>query len=373
MASQQTYSELGLRLKQAREAVGMSTRHVVTLLPKNITVSHVTLTNYEAGRHQAPLDLLAALADVYHRPINWFLERGPMLTGIRYRNKKSKIGVRELSRFEAIAQHWLGAYRRLDEWLGQPRRKRHFDIGETTGAEAATVVRKYLGLNDCDPVQSVVDVMEMAGIRVLELPTALAIDAMSARLGDEDVVVLNPNVPNDRSRLNTAHELGHVFFCDCGETKRVNYEVSEKRAFEFASHFLLTRRMLWEAFQGRSMVRLVQFKERFGISLAAMIYRAEAEKILSGRVAKQLWIEFAKRGWRRREPGRVSEDRATRFEQILEAVILKNNLTWQKAVTLTGVREDELRQRINLALGANEPTCSPEEGGDNKPFLRLVE
>ena len=58
MSNQRKYSELGLKLKQAREATGMSTRHVVILLPKNITISHVTLTNYEAGKHQAPLDIL---------------------------------------------------------------------------------------------------------------------------------------------------------------------------------------------------------------------------------------------------------------------------------------------------------------------------
>ena len=61
MSNQRKYSELGLKLKNAREAIGISTRHAVTLLPKNITISHVTLTNYEAGRHQAPLDILAGI------------------------------------------------------------------------------------------------------------------------------------------------------------------------------------------------------------------------------------------------------------------------------------------------------------------------
>ena len=374
MSNQIKYSELGLKLKQARKAVGMSTRHVVTLLPKNLTMSHVTLTNYESGKHQAPLDILAALADVYQRPINWFLEKRPMLTGIHYRNKKSKIGVRELTQFEAVAQQWLGAYRRLDEELNSIRRKRNFEIAaDVTGAEAATAVRKHLKLNESEPITSVVEVMEMAGIRVMEMPTNLAIDAMAAHLGEEDVVVLNTNVPNDRSRMNAVHELGHVLFRDYADPKPSNHNLLEKRAFEFASYFLLTKRMLQSAFRGKSMVRLVQFKERFGISLAAMIYRAESEGILSEHHAKQLWIEFSKRGWRREEPGHVKKDRATRFEQILESAIHKKSLTWQQAAKLTGIREDQLQQRLNLAIGMCEPMRFPEKGEDNNiQYLRTV-
>ena len=94
-----------------------------------------------------------------------------MLTGIHYRNKKSKIGVRELTQFEAVAQQWLGAYRRLDEEFNSIRRKQNFKIAaDETGAEVAAVVRKHLELKESDPITSVVEVMEMAGIRVMEMP-----------------------------------------------------------------------------------------------------------------------------------------------------------------------------------------------------------
>jgi Zn-dependent peptidase ImmA (M78 family) len=374
MDNQTNYTELGLKLKQAREATGMSTRVAVTLLPKNLMVSHVTLTNYESGKHQAPLDILAALADLYQRPINWFLEKSPTLTGIHYRNKKSKIGVHELTQFEAVAQQWLDAYRRLDEEFNSVRRKERFEIAaDGTGADAAAAVRKHLGLDKNEPITSVIEVMETAGIRVMEISTKLNIDAIAARFGEEDIVILNTNVPNDRSRMNAAHELGHVLFRDYADSTPSNYKLLENRAFEFASYFLLTKHMLRSAFLGRSMVRLVQFKERFGISLAAMIYRAEVEGILSNQRAKQLWIEFSKRGWRREEPGHVKKDRATRFEQILESAISKNKLTWQQAAKLTGIREDQLRERVNLAIDMCEPIRFPEKGeDDNIQYLRIV-
>ncbi len=374
MNNQMSYTELGFKLKQAREATGMSTRVAVTLLPKNLIVSHVTLTNYESGKHQAPLDILAALANLYQRPINWFLENSPTLTGIHYRNKKSKIGVHELAQFEAIAQQWLYAYRRLDEELSSMQSKYKFDISANgKGADVAMAIRKHLGLNESEPITSVIEVMEKAGIRVMGLPTELNIDAMAARFGEEDVVVLNTNVPNDRSRMNAAHELGHVLFRDYADSTSSNYKLLESRAFEFASYFLLTKRMLNDAFEGLSMVRLVQFKERYGISLAAMIYRAQVEGILSEDYAKWLWIEFSKRGWRKEEPGHVKKDRATRFEQILESAIHKKSLTWQQAAKITGIREDQLRQRVSQAIGVCEPLQFPEKGDDDDiQYLRPV-
>lgn len=168
------------------------------------------------------------------------------------------------------------------------------------------------------------------------------------------------------------HELGHILFSDYADSNLSNRNLLEKRAFEFASYFLLTKHMLRSAFYGKSMVRLVQFKERFGISLAAMIYRAEIEGILSGYKAKQLWVEFSKRGWRREEPGHIKKDRATRFEQKLESAIQQKYLTWQQAAKLTGIREDQLRQRVNLAIGLCEPMRSSEKGEDNILFLRLA-
>src|SRR5436853_5592356 len=110
------------------------------------------------------------------------------------------------------------------------------------------------------------------------------------------------------------------------------------------------------------MVRLVKFKETFGVSLAAMIFRAEKANILNARTAKHLWIEFAKRGWRKSEPGHVRADRATRFEQLLEGAITKGTITWRDAEAVTGIASDELNHRLRLAMGLEKG----EFGGDSE-------
>ena len=51
----------------------------------------------------------------------------------------------------------------------------------------------------------------------------------------------------------------------------------EAAAYEFACHLLIPESELRKAFDGRSAVRLLQAKEKFGISMAAMIYRDSHE------------------------------------------------------------------------------------------------
>src|SRR5439155_15332425 len=96
-----TNGPLARKLRQARLATGMSTRMVEMKLPAHSRVSHATIANFESGRSIPNMQVLAALADLYHRPLNWFLDRAPTLSGIRYRNLKSKVKVSERHAFEA--------------------------------------------------------------------------------------------------------------------------------------------------------------------------------------------------------------------------------------------------------------------------------
>jgi len=86
-------------------------------------------------------------------------------------------------------------------------------------------------------------------------------------------------------------------FCD-QETTEVT-KLDDQRAADFASHLPAPNGQLKECLQGKSMVRLVQFKERFGISLAAMVYRAENWLRDEART-KQLWLRSQPRVVNRR-------------------------------------------------------------------------
>ena len=318
------------------------------------------------------MDVLAALAQLYERPLNWFLEQGKTLTGIRYRNLKSRVRITDLHRFEADVQRWTDAYVALESRLGQPLAPSVFDFtlkNDSPSDDLSREVRRLLRLSDDEPIPSVVDVLEQFGVRVLENATDLRIDGLAARYGDEHIVVLNPSVSNDRSRMNAAHELAHILMGDC-DSDESESKAAEQSAFDFASHFLLQNSQLKRAFEGQSMVRLVQFKERFGISLAAMVYRAEKLGFITKPTAKMLWIEFARRGWKTKEPGCVRPDRATRFEQLIDHAVLSNRLSLKEVADISGVRPEAIRERLNYAMGVQANSVPEDEGTNTIQFPR---
>jgi len=370
-------AHLAEKLRQARLASGCSTRVIAERLSPKVKVSHATIANYEASRSQPTMDVLAALAVVYDRPLNWFLSKSLTLRNIRYRNRKSRVTQGELGRYEAQSIKWLEAYRATETTLKQPLKADlhnfHFEPGES-GKSAAKRLRKSLGLDPDQKIVSVAELLERLGVRAIELPTDIALDGMAANAGDEYAVILNSTVSSDRARLNAAHEVGHVLAGDCDHEDIDNEGPNEKRAFEFASHLLLTDDMLKEAFKSKSMVSLVQFKERFGISVAAMIYRGQESGHLSESLAKRIWIEISRRGWRENEPGYVAEDRAVRYERLLDSALLQQRLTLEQAAELSGVRADELRERHEWALGLVAWRSSPYASATTKeqPHLRLV-
>ena len=357
---------VGEKLKRSRLAKGLSTREVARSIADRFSITHATLSNYEAARTTPPIATLEILASFYGRPLTWFFESGPTLANIHYRNLKSRSRVGDLQTFEADAQRWIEAYWRLEEWLDAKLVNQFADFKsapKASGRDLAIQLRRRLDLKPSEPIRSVAELFDDFGIRAMELKTSLAVDGMAASFGGENVIVLNPSIANDRCRMNAAHELGHVLHGDCEKECGHGDTVSEKRAYEFASHFLIPDSELDLAFKGQSMVRLVKAKEHFGVSLQAMIYRAEQSGLISKSTAKWLWIEFAKRGWRKHEPGFVRPDRATRFEDILGSAVAEGRLTWESAAKVMRVPEDELHLRIGIALGRGE--AAPSEGGDD--------
>jgi Zn-dependent peptidase ImmA (M78 family)/transcriptional regulator with XRE-family HTH domain len=353
-------------MKLARQAAGLSTRAVAERLAPRHSVSHQTIANYEKAATQPTLPLLADLAAVYGKDLNWFLERGSVWTGVRYRHLKSKVRPADKQQFEQSAARWLNAYIRTEEYVGD-RLKAEYELpgGNGLPKEVARKTRSLMGLDERAPVPSAIEVLEKFGVRVIEVDTEAAIDGMAGHLDGRACVVLKPSAAHDRTRLNAMHELFHLVLEHCARGPVIDYSAhdvkrTEDDAFEAASYFLMPESELEEAFRGRSMVRLVEYKKRYGISLAAMIYRAEKSGILKSTEAKWLWMQFAQRGWRTAEPGEVRADRATRFEQLVDGLVLNKNVTYEFVASIAGVEAVELQRRVDAVLGLDRV----EERGD---------
>ena len=358
---------LARRLKEARKEVGFSVRSVASKLPRRLTVSHTTIASYENGVTVPPIDVLAALAAIYQRPVNWFLDSRESLTGFRYRNLQSRVALSDQRRYAAQAGKWAEAYFALEKHLRKSRENRWEDSEGLSPGELAHLIRtKHLDLDDSQPVMDTVAVLESFSAWAIELRANFGVDGAAASFGDKPVIILNPNIANERARLNTAHELAFVLFAN--DSTSLSTEV-QRSAYTFASCLILPDSQLEEAFGGRSFLKLIQYKERFGVSLAAMIHRAEELRVINTTASRWLRSEMTKRGWRRQEPGYVWKDRAVSFETMLESAIQMKEITWDDAERITSIPQPELNERL-LAASSPIPTDEKEEALTTLKFAR---
>ncbi len=367
---------LARRLKEARREMGLSTRAVVERLPRRFVVSHSTIASYENGTAYPPITVLAALATTYQRTLNWFLDNRRELSGFRYWNLRSRVRLADKRQFEALVGRWTDAYVNLETRLKSPLRKEIvLPMEGWNGApqQLAASVRKAMRLDDAQPIQSTIALLEMFAIRVLELRSALQIDGVAAKHGDSDVVVVNPDLSNERIRMNVTNELAHFLFQGAKHQFGWSNDFLERQEYDFATSLLIPDSQLEVAFADKSFIRLVEFRERFGISLAAMIDRAEKLRIINSTRARRLWAEMADYARVRSGPGLVWRDRAVRFEMLMEGAIESKTLTWEMAEEVTGIREGELRNRISSATGRHVDGRREEKGGvDEVRILRLA-
>jgi Zn-dependent peptidase ImmA (M78 family) len=91
----------------------------------------------------------------------------------------------------------------------------------------------------------------------------------------------------------------------------------------------------------------LQLKEKFGISMQAILFRANAASILTDSGYRAILREFGARGWRKDEPGSIpGTEKPLRFERLLFRAIAEDAISMSKAASLSLVPLDELRRRL---------------------------
>jgi transcriptional regulator with XRE-family HTH domain len=90
--SRQLSKELGRKLKTAREEARMSQLQVGVALG----VSDKTISGYESGRISPPIDKIISLADLFKKPIGFFLGADPKDYKVASRLRAVEVALREI-------------------------------------------------------------------------------------------------------------------------------------------------------------------------------------------------------------------------------------------------------------------------------------
>jgi Zn-dependent peptidase ImmA (M78 family) len=200
--------------------------------------------------------------------------------------------------------------------------------------DLAADVRYSLRQEEHGPIRNLTSIVERAGVCILPI-VGLGIDGISAWVGNVPVIGVAPNVPGDRFRLTLGHELAHLLL-----HKRPS-STTEAEANRFASNLLFPRAEFDDLIPSNPQLRdFVNLKSSWGVSAAALIYRAHDLEYIDDKRYRALQIQMSR--WRRTEPAYF----APVHGELMNALMTKNGGSEAVARDL-GVKREHLEELSN--------------------------
>lgn len=302
------------RLREAREARGLT----ATALAEMTGVSRQVISQYETGEVTPGPEVLHRMAGLLNLPIAFLSlpSREPESETVFYR---SLAAATKTARTRAERRfRWL---KDIVSYLGQfvelptpflPRIDLPADLAEITRVhieDIAAQVRRQWSLGD-GPISNMVWLLENNGCIVsrgiLEANTLDAFSSFRSKEGRPYIFLGSDKDSAARSRFDAAHELGHMILHRGISEKRLatptEFRSIEAQADAFASCFLLPAETFARDLAAPTLDAMHILKEKWRVSIAAMVKRAADMGMITPEHAQQMWISRARRGWTRREP-----------------------------------------------------------------------
>lgn len=309
--SNQTSSRLvpalfdGERLRQARLYHGWRKVDVA----RTIGITPAAVGQYESGRTRPSPSVLAELTLHLGFPAPFF-ERGQEIPHVpdaqaHFRKLRSTTKLerdRMLVRLELLSELVadIEAHVELPD-VDIPVHPVTGEIDDDEPEIAATGVRRAWGLGP-GPLDHVVRLLEAKGVIVVRSSVdSEVVDAFSTWTGARPIVVLGADKRDTaRARFDAAHELGHFVMHHDAEPGR---HVVERQAHRFAAAFLMPAEVIARELPTRtSWPTLFRLKQRWRVSLQALLYRARTLGVISPDAYQRAQIYLSRQGWRDNEP-----------------------------------------------------------------------
>lgn len=228
----------------------------------------------------------------------------------------------------------------------------HANIDNVDAIELiAEQFRREVGIG-LGPVSNVIKLAEKMGAFVLSLHGVdEKIDGFSM-FKDRPIIVRNTAKDSPcRLRFDIAHEIGHLIMHQGVET---GCRKTEEQANNFASALLIPRSSFQAEFPKMrgsyfNWDALEDMKVRWGVSLKAIIYRANKLGLITPEKAKSGFTYLARQGYTKEERGdkRLFSEHPTMIQR---AIDMLDKYTWMKLIKESGLRDSELRTTYQLKI-----------------------
>jgi Zn-dependent peptidase ImmA (M78 family) len=216
-------------------------------------------------------------------------------------------------------------------------------------------VREAFGIG-AGPVRSVTAIAEAMGAMVVTAPLgAREVDATSLHPpGEPPLFVINSDVPADRQRFTMGHELGHVACLPAVDAD------PEEMAQAFAAELLAPARQVHADLKEGNITpaRLLQLKDKWLISAAAMLRRASDLAVISESSYRRISAQTSALGWRTGEPDPLPPETASVVPRLVRQAIAALGGT-EPAAVAAGTTVQTIRRLAGLPdpeLGQGNPS-----------------
>ena len=303
----------GERLSEAREARGLP----VAALAELLGVNRNSVGKYERGTILPSSQVVTRMAQVLRLPTEFFFHQGIPISDILF--YRSMAANSKVARLRAERKYgWLKQlFTYVRSFVRTPPTNLpvlavpddpHF-IDDPFIESAAMMAREAWGLGG-GPISDVTLLMENNGIVVSRIFVDSAyMDGYSSIDGDTGqafAVLASDKGSAVRSRFDLAHELGHLMLHrnipQAFVKHPANNRLLEEQAHAFAGAFLMPEQALAHDLWIVTLDSLRDLKSRWLVSIGALLYRAGSLGWLTEEQRRGLWINYSRRGWKRKEP-----------------------------------------------------------------------
>lgn len=369
------------RLREARLARGYTT----TELADGIGVSRQAISQFELGHAVPSAVIFARIIEKLNLPLAFFFnpikELNSPVGATFFRSLKS---ANKISReILTIKAGWIEEiYLYLKKYIDFPKvNLPDYSSGEILTKEdienIAVSVRKTWGLG-LGPISNLILLLEKQGIIIAkDFIGDLKMDACSQWRGERPFIFLGSDKESAvRSRLDAAHELGHLLLhmwvdnvqlSDPKILKRI-----EEEAYSFAGAFLMPKDTFIQEVMSTSINHFITLKKRWKVSIAAMIKRCDELGLFSEHQVTYLWKQMARLKYRTREPldDELTPENPSILKQAISLLLENGVQTAVEIVDAIKLTPNEIESLCCLPVGilASEGKVIPLKlkGGDKR-------
>jgi len=358
------------RLKQLRLARGFSLEELAAKTGGIVTKQ--ALSKYERGKIRPSAVVLNKLAKALNTKAAILFNVPSFNIEIIAFRRTSRLPMKELSRVESYVKNALEERIHLQELTRfsmesmeaktvREKNLRRFlpiqsmSIKNLEDVEMASKSLRTSWKLGLDEISNMTETLEDHSVHVIEINTRYKLDGVAAvaSTGNNRVkaaaVANKIGVPGERQRLNLAHELGHLVL-------EIPEDVDEeKAAFRFGGAFLAPADMLLkEVGIKRAFIQpeeLLMLKQKYGLSIAALLYRLRDLKIISESYYTKWCIDINRLGWKKREPNEINPEQSNWVRRVVLRGLSEGLLTPEEAARFL---KESLRQEEPLTLMAKK-------------------